>query len=222
MRNRKRQRACHARTMSAASRREVVQKLLKGPKANGRQRKEDEILTQMVNKHGLNNWQTVARAIPNRNALQCRMRWKNSLDPAVNKEAWSEQEELRLIRAHQLYGNKWLKMVKHFPGRTNYALKEHWRGPMKRKLDSYLASGLVEQVPDLHDDMSAPESSQSDVPKDNVDLSERKQTPPALRLKSLKRLLPNQRSVQQLEKNWIFCQLLWNSRVSRAILTGYT
>ncbi|GJM90830.1 hypothetical protein PR202_ga07148 [Eleusine coracana subsp. coracana] len=30
--------------------------------------------------------------------------------------------------------------------------------------------------------MSAPESSQSDVPKDNVDLSERKQTPPALRV----------------------------------------
>jgi hypothetical protein len=35
---------------------------------------EDEMLTQMVNKHEMNNWQTIACAIPDRNALQCRMR----------------------------------------------------------------------------------------------------------------------------------------------------
>ncbi|KAL6629453.1 hypothetical protein ACP70R_029218 [Stipagrostis hirtigluma subsp. patula] len=134
---------------------------------------EDEILTQMVNKHGLNSWQTIACAIPGRNALQCRSRWKYSIDPAINKEAWSEQEELRLIRAHQMYGNKWLKMVKHFPGRTNHALKEHWRGPMKRKLDSYLASGLLDQVPDLHEELPVPQSSQSDIPKGSKDLSDR-------------------------------------------------
>ncbi|RLN08039.1 hypothetical protein C2845_PM11G17940 [Panicum miliaceum] len=56
-------------------------------------------------------------------------------------------------------------MVKHFPGRTNNALKEHWRGSMKRKLDSYLASGLLEQVPDLHENLSVPQSSQSEIPK---------------------------------------------------------
>ncbi|KAL6889051.1 hypothetical protein ACP4OV_010077 [Aristida adscensionis] len=128
---------------------------------------EDEILIQMVNKHGLNNWQTVACAIPERNAVQCRLRWKYSLDPAINREPWSEQEELRLIRAHQIYGNKWRNMVKHFPGRTNHALKEHWRGPMRKKLDPYLASGLVEQVPDLHDELPVPQSSVPDIPEDS-------------------------------------------------------
>ncbi|PUZ74954.1 hypothetical protein GQ55_1G108100 [Panicum hallii var. hallii] len=134
---------------------------------------ENELLAQLVNKHGTKNWQTIACAIPDRNAHACLSRWKYILDPAINKEAWSQQEELRLIRAHQIYGNKWCKMVKHFPGRTNNALKEHWRGSMKRKLDSYLASGLLEQVPDLHESLSVPQSSQSDIPKDSKLSSDR-------------------------------------------------
>jgi len=127
----------------------------------------------MVTKHGLKNWRTIASAIPGRNALQCRIRWTRSLDPAINKEDWSEQEELKLIRAHQIYGSQWLKMVKHFPGRTNHALKEHWRGRMKGKLNYYLASGMLEQIPDLQENLSVPESSHSEIPKDGQGSSER-------------------------------------------------
>jgi len=134
---------------------------------------EDEILTKMVTKHGLKSWQTIASAIPGRNAQQCRIRWTRSLDPAINKEDWSEQEELKLIRAHQIYGSQWLKMVKHFPGRTNHALKEHWRGRMKGKLNYYLASGMLEQIPDLQENLSVPESSHSEIPKDGQGSSER-------------------------------------------------
>ncbi|WVZ76948.1 hypothetical protein U9M48_024860 [Paspalum notatum var. saurae] len=153
-------------------------------------REEDEILTKMVAKHGLKNWQTIASAIPGRDGKQCRIRWTRSLDPAINKEDWSEQEELKLIRAHQIYGNQWLKMVKHFPGRTNHGLKEHWRGRMKGKLNFYLASGLLEQVPDLQD-LSDPESSQSDIPKDSQGSSNRNRPSSILptRIKS-KRDLP--------------------------------
>ena len=44
---------------------------------------------------------------------------------------------------------------------------------MKRKLDSYLASGLLEQVPDLHENLSIPQSNQSDIPKDSKVSSDR-------------------------------------------------
>ncbi|TKW36816.1 hypothetical protein SEVIR_1G007300v4 [Setaria viridis] len=141
---------------------------------------ENKILTKMVTKHGLKNWQTIASAIPSRNAQQCRIRWTRSLDPAINKEDWSEEEELKLIRAHQIYGSQWLKMVKHFPGRTNHALKEHWRGRMKGKLNYYLASGRLEEITDLKEDISVPESSQSDIPKDSQGSSERNRPPSSL------------------------------------------
>ncbi|KAJ1278929.1 hypothetical protein BS78_04G116500 [Paspalum vaginatum] len=151
---------------------------------------ENEILTKMVAKHGLKNWQTIASAIPGRDGKQCRRRWTRSLDPAINKKDWSEQEELKLIRAHQIYGSQWLKMAKHFPGRTNHGLKEHWRGRMKGKVNFYLASGLLEQVPDLQEDLSDPES-QSDIPKDSQGSSNRNRPSSILptRIKS-KRDLP--------------------------------
>lgn len=156
---------------------------------------EDEILTKMVTKHGLKNWQTIASAIPGRDGQQCRIRWTRSLDPAINKEDWSEQEELKLIRAHQMYGSQWLKMVKHFPGRTNIGLKEHWRR-VKGKLNLYLASGLLEQVPDLQEDVSAPESNQSDFPKKSRGSCNRHQTPSVLPTRS-----KSKRDLSELHEN---------------------
>lgn len=66
-----------------------------------------------------------------------------------------------------------LKLLTPCTIRTNDALKEHWRGSMKRKLDSYLASGLLEHIPDLQDDVSFPQSNQSDIPKDCKAASDR-------------------------------------------------
>ena len=44
-------------------------------------------------------------------------RWHNHLNPTINKEAWTQEEELALIRAHQIYGNKWAELAKLLPGR---------------------------------------------------------------------------------------------------------
>ena len=44
-------------------------------------------------------------------------RWHNHLNPNISKEPWTEKEELALIRAHQIYGNKWAELSKFLPGR---------------------------------------------------------------------------------------------------------
>jgi transcriptional activator Myb len=44
-------------------------------------------------------------------------RWHNHLNPGINKEAWTQEEEIRLIHAHQTYGNKWAELTKFLPGR---------------------------------------------------------------------------------------------------------
>ena len=44
---------------------------------------------------------------------------------------------------------------------------------MKGKLNYYLASGMLEQIPDLQENLSVPESSHSEIPKDGQGSSER-------------------------------------------------
>ncbi|XP_028781238.1 transcription factor MYB3R-1-like isoform X2 [Neltuma alba] len=119
--------------------------LVKGPWS----KEEDEIIIDLVNKYGPKKWSTIARHLPGRIGKQCRERWHNHLNPAINKEAWTYEEELALVRAHQIYGNRWAELTKFLPGRTDNAIKNHWNSSVKKKLDSYLASGLLAQFQDV-------------------------------------------------------------------------
>ncbi|GAU21201.1 hypothetical protein TSUD_11180, partial [Trifolium subterraneum] len=86
--------------------------LVKGPWS----KEEDEVMIELVNKYGPKKWSTIAQHLPGRIGKQCRERWHNHLNPAINKEAWTQEEELALIRAHQIYGNKWAELTKFLPG----------------------------------------------------------------------------------------------------------
>ncbi|CAA6670328.1 unnamed protein product [Spirodela intermedia] len=134
--------------------------LVKGPWS----KEEDNMIIEMVNKHGPKKWSTIAQALPGRIGKQCRERWHNHLNPAINKEAWSQEEELSLIRAHQIYGNKWAELTKFLPGRTDNAIKNHWNSSVKRKMESYIASGLLGEFQHL----SQVECSNESVPSSSA------------------------------------------------------
>lgn len=119
--------------------------LVKGPWS----KEEDEIIIEMVNKLGPKKWSTIAQALPGRIGKQCRERWHNHLNPGINKDAWTQEEEIKLIHAHQTYGNKWAELTKFLPGRTDNAIKNHWHSSVKKKVDSYRASGLLAQFQGL-------------------------------------------------------------------------
>ncbi|KAK4485872.1 hypothetical protein RD792_008523 [Penstemon davidsonii] len=119
--------------------------LVKGPWS----KEEDEMIIEMVNKYGPKKWSTISQHLPGRIGKQCRERWHNHLNPNINKEPWTQDEELALIRAHQIYGNKWAELTKFLPGRTDNAIKNHWNSSVKKKLDMYKASGLLSQFQGL-------------------------------------------------------------------------
>ena len=49
---------------------------------------QDEKLKELVSQHGM-GWTKIGEVFGERNGKQCRERWYNHLDPAVNKGEWT-------------------------------------------------------------------------------------------------------------------------------------
>ncbi|EAZ03361.1 hypothetical protein OsI_25500 [Oryza sativa Indica Group] len=105
--------------------------LIKG----GWTREEDEVLRQMVQHHGDRKWAEIAKSLPGRIGKQCRERWTNHLHPDIKKGIWTEEEDRKLIRAHQTYGNRWSAIARSLPGRSENTVKNRWNAT-KRSLNS--------------------------------------------------------------------------------------
>ncbi|XP_010922328.1 transcription factor MYB3R-3 [Elaeis guineensis] len=117
--------------------------LIKGPWTP----EEDEQIITLVQKYGPTKWSVIAKSLPGRIGKQCRERWHNHLNPMIKKDAWTAEEELALMNAHRIHGNKWAEIAKVLPGRTDNSIKNHWNSSLKKKLDFYLATGKLPPVP---------------------------------------------------------------------------
>jgi myb proto-oncogene protein len=90
--------------------------LIKGPWTH----EEDEKIVELVEKYGPAKWSIIAQSLPGRIGKQCRERWHNHLNPDINKDAWTTEEEVALMNAHRSHGNKWAEIAKVLPGRYFY------------------------------------------------------------------------------------------------------
>lgn len=82
---------------------------------------EDLRLLAAVIRFGARDWKLIADFVGgNRNSSQCNQRWCRALDPAINHNQWSPEEDLKLIHAVEALGKtSWSQVAKIIVGRTD-------------------------------------------------------------------------------------------------------
>jgi hypothetical protein len=92
---------------------------------------EDQLLLDLVEQYGTNEWPVIAFFMEDRSARQCRENWHKYFAPGVShkrkNKAWTPEED-QIIRNHVAqYGpSSWAPLEKQLPGRTAKQCKEHY------------------------------------------------------------------------------------------------
>ncbi|KAI3735603.1 hypothetical protein L6452_15110 [Arctium lappa] len=88
---------------------------------------EDKRLKIAVRLFGAKNWYKIARFVPGRTQVQCRERWVNCLDPSLNMNEWTEEEDLKLKEAIAEHGYSWSRIAACIPPRTDSQCRRRWK-----------------------------------------------------------------------------------------------
>jgi hypothetical protein len=100
---------------------------------------EDAELIRLVEEHGKHNWPHVSRNMASsRLPKQCRDRYINKLDPNIRKDAWTDDEDKKIVAAQSKLGNRWAKISKYLDGRSETAIKSRWYQSLQPRSDEIL------------------------------------------------------------------------------------
>ena len=83
---------------------------------------EDDKLVELIAEN-LSNWGEISKRMGTRTSKQCRERWINYLDPSLNQQPWSKEEDAQLLQLQLQMGSKWAAIAKEMKGRSENALR---------------------------------------------------------------------------------------------------
>ncbi|KAJ2731037.1 hypothetical protein IW152_004822 [Coemansia sp. BCRC 34962] len=87
---------------------------------------EDALLRQRVMQFPA-QWSRVAEGITGRTDDQCAKRWRESLDPDIDRTKWRSEEDRLLLDKYKEYGTQWQKIATFFHGRPGLHCRNRWR-----------------------------------------------------------------------------------------------
>jgi hypothetical protein len=87
---------------------------------------EDRVIRDYIQVNGARNWNLIAAQLRTRTPKQCRERWHNHLDPAIDRGQWTEEEDRILADRQAQFGNRWAEIARYLPGRTDTLVKNRW------------------------------------------------------------------------------------------------
>ncbi|KAG0380006.1 hypothetical protein BGX24_010605 [Mortierella sp. AD032] len=97
-------------------------KLKKGPWTE----EEDHLLKTGVEMFK-GQWSKIAERIPGRTDDQCAKRWREGLDPLIDRAAWAPEDDILLLQRFEEFGSQWQKIALAFPGRPGLHCRNRWR-----------------------------------------------------------------------------------------------
>ncbi|KAJ0241592.1 Transcription factor MYB27 [Hirschfeldia incana] len=98
---------------------------------------EDERLVKFVTLLGERRWDSLARVSGlKRSGKSCRLRWMNYLNPSLKRGPMSQEEEAIIFQLHAFWGNKWAKIARRLPGRTDNEVKNYYRTHFRKKMEA--------------------------------------------------------------------------------------
>lgn len=104
---------------------------------------EDSAVKRLIAEHGTHNWTLISKELADkysvfsRTGKQCRERWKNHLNPAVDKSPWSKVEDSKILDLWRKMGKAWTSIARYFPGRSENSVKNRFYSSMRKYLRKY-------------------------------------------------------------------------------------
>ncbi|KAI1402269.1 Homeodomain-like protein [Hypoxylon fuscum] len=100
---------------------------------------EDRILHDETQKQALTgnikDWHRIAAKLPGRTNKDCRKRWVNKVCGSLKKGAWNEDEDDRLLKAVDKYGQKWTLVANDVGFRSPDQCAKRWQSSLDPNLE---------------------------------------------------------------------------------------
>lgn len=79
------------------------------------------------------NWEIIARLMKTRTSWQIRDKYLKSLDPSLNKQKFSDEEDKTIVKMFKIHGADWLKISACLSNRSPCVIKSRFYSKLRKK-----------------------------------------------------------------------------------------